>query len=172
MPTTPKSSTTTSGRKPVAEKRTLGRRDEHQTVKGVLKSASVAADRLAPVHPGEVLQEEFLGPMGISVYRLAAEIGVPAPRVNDIVLRRRGVSADTALRLAKYFGTSEKFWLGIQADYDLDVERERAGESLAKIQRVDLAKPWVSRGRRRSGGAQKLIFEGNVTTRARASKKK
>lgn len=87
-------------------------------------------DKLAPVHPGEVLLEEFLKPMGISQNRLAIEISVPARRINEIVLRKRGISADTALRLSKYFGTSARFWLGLQMDYDLDTAAEALGERL------------------------------------------
>ena len=88
--------------------------------------------KLAPVHPGEVLLEEFLEPMGISQYRLAKDISVPPRRVNEIVHRVRGVSADTALRLARYFGTSERFWLNLQAQYELDVERDHLGERLER----------------------------------------
>ena len=87
---------------------------------------------LAPIHPGEILQEEFLKPMGISQYKLAQDIGVPAMRVNRIVREVRGISADTALRLARYFGTSERFWLNLQTRYDLEVERERLGPRLAR----------------------------------------
>jgi len=86
--------------------------------------------KLPPVHPGEVLLEEFLVPMGISQYRLAKDISVPARRINEIVHGARGITADTALRLARYFGTSERFWLNLQAQYDLDVERDRLGERL------------------------------------------
>jgi len=82
---------------------------------------------LANTHPGEVLLEEFLKPMELSQNRLAREIGVPPRRINEIVLRKRAVSADTAVRLARYFGTSEKFWMGLQADYDLEeVHRSEA----------------------------------------------
>ena len=88
--------------------------------------------KLAPVHPGEVLLEEFLEPMGISQYRLAKDISVPPRRVNEIVHRVRGVSADTALRLARYFGTSERFWLNLQAQYELDVERDHLGDRLER----------------------------------------
>ncbi|HEX5676652.1 MAG TPA: HigA family addiction module antitoxin [Alcanivorax sp.] len=76
--------------------------------------------RLANIHPGEVLLEEFLKPMALSQNKLAREIGVPPRRINEIVLGKRSVSADTAVRLARYFGTSEKFWMGLQADYDLE----------------------------------------------------
>lgn len=86
--------------------------------------------KLQPVHPGEVLLEEFLKPMGISQNRLALNIGVPARRINEIVLGKRGVTADTALRLAKFFGTSAEFWLGLQSQYDLDVTSEELGERL------------------------------------------
>ncbi|MCX5885851.1 MAG: HigA family addiction module antitoxin [Proteobacteria bacterium] len=86
--------------------------------------------KLHPVHPGEVLSEEFLKPMSISQNRLAINIGVPPRRINEIVLGKRGVSADTALRLAKFFGTSAEFWLGLQSQYDLDVTAEELGERL------------------------------------------
>ena len=87
-------------------------------------------DRLPPVHPGEVLFEEFLKPMNITQYRLAKDISVPPRRVNEIVLHKRGITADTALRLGRYFGTSEQFWLNLQSEYDLDVERDRLGDRL------------------------------------------
>lgn len=88
--------------------------------------------RLAPVHPGEVLLEEFLEPLGLSQYRLAKDIGVPPRRINEIVHGARAVSANTALRLSRYFGTSEPFWLNLQAQYDLDVERDRLGDRLER----------------------------------------
>ena len=87
-------------------------------------------EKLHPIHPGEVLFEEFLKPMGISQNRLALNIGVPPRRINEIVLGKRGISADTALRLAKFFGTSAEFWLGLQAQYDLDVTSEELGNRL------------------------------------------
>ena len=97
--------------------------------------------KLRPVHPGEVLQEEFLVPMGLSQSRVALAIGVHPRRINEIVLRKRGISADTALRLAKFFGTSAELWLGLQKDYELDVATDEVGElidrevrSLASIQ--------------------------------------
>ena len=77
--------------------------------------------RLAPVHPGEILREEFLTPLALSVYRLARAIGVSRPRLNDIVLGRRRVTVDTALRLGRYFGTTPEFWINLQTRYDLDV---------------------------------------------------
>ena len=86
--------------------------------------------KLSPVHPGEVLLEEFLDPMGISQYRLAKDISVPPRRINEIVHGNRSITADTALRLARYFGTSERYWLNLQAGYDLDVERDRLGDRL------------------------------------------
>ncbi len=86
--------------------------------------------KLHPVHPGEVLLEEFLKPMDISQNSLALNVGVPARRINEIVLGKRGVTADTALRLARFFGTSAEFWLGLQAQYDLDVTAEKPGERL------------------------------------------
>ena len=90
----------------------------------------MATSTLAPVHPGEVLLEEFLEPMGISQYRLAKDISVPPRRINEIVHGKRSVTADTALRLSRYFGTSDRFWLNVQASFDLDVERERLGDRL------------------------------------------
>jgi addiction module HigA family antidote len=88
--------------------------------------------QLHSVHPGEILLEEFLKPMGLSQNRLALGIGVPARRINEIVLEKRGITADTALRLAKFFGTSAEFWLGLQAQYDLDVTAEALGERLER----------------------------------------
>jgi len=87
-------------------------------------------EKLHPIHPGEVLLEEFLKPMSISQNRLALNIGVPPRRINEIVLGKRGITADTALRLARFFGTSAEFWLGLQAQYDLDVTSEELGNRL------------------------------------------
>lgn len=98
-------------------------------------------NKLPPVHPGEVLLEEFLKPLDISQYRLAKSMSVPPRRVNEIVLGKRSVSADTALRLGRYFGTSEQFWLNLQTEYDLDVEKDRLGLRLETevVQLVPLA---------------------------------
>lgn len=93
---------------------------------------STTTDRLAPVHPGDVLLEEFLRPLGLSQYRLAKELRVPPRRINEIVLGHRAVSADTALRLARYFGMSERFWLNLQTRYELDIERDRLGDTLER----------------------------------------
>lgn len=92
----------------------------------------MAARKLAPVHPGEVLHEEFLKPLGISQYRLAKDISVPPRRINEIVQGKRAITADTALRLARYFGTSDRFWLNLQTRYDLEVERDRLGARLER----------------------------------------
>src|SRR5438093_8220382 len=92
--------------------------------------------KFAPIHPGEVLNEEFLIPLGISQNRLAKEISVPPRRINEIVHGARAVSADTALRLARYFGTSERFWLNLQARYDLEVEKDRLGNRLRREVKV------------------------------------
>ena len=86
--------------------------------------------KLAPVHPGEVLQKEFLKPLGLSQNRLALNISVPPRRINEIVLGKRRVTAETALRLARYFDTTPQFWLGLQADYDLDVAADELGGRL------------------------------------------
>jgi len=90
-------------------------------------------ERLPNIHPGEVLKEEFLDPMGISAYRLAKDISIPQTRVADIVHGRRRVTADTALRLGKYFGVSARFWLGLQDDYDLEEEMDQKGEEIEQI---------------------------------------
>ena len=89
--------------------------------------------RLKNVHPGEVLAEEFLEPLEVSGYRLAKDIGVPASRISEILHGRRSISADTALRLARYFGTTAKFWLGLQEDYDLEEESLAKAKELAAI---------------------------------------
>jgi len=86
--------------------------------------------KLQPIHPGEILLEEFLRPMGLSQNRVALDMGVPARRINEIVLGKRRITADTALRLAKYFGNSPQFWLGLQMDYDLDVTEDTLAERL------------------------------------------
>jgi antitoxin HigA-1 len=94
---------------------------------------------MPPVHPGEILQEEFLAPLGVSQYRLAKAVDVPARRINEIVHGQRRVSADTALRLSRYFGTSERFWLNLQARYDLEVEKDRLGAALEDIRPLSAA---------------------------------
>ena len=88
------------------------------------------AKKLPPVHPGEILRKDFLEPLAVSQYRLAKGISVPPRRVNEIVLGKRAISAETALRLSRYFGTSEQFWLNLQARYELEVERDRLGDRL------------------------------------------
>jgi antitoxin HigA-1 len=99
----------------------------------------MAHRKLPPVHPGEILLEEFLSPLGISQYRLAKETSVPPRRINEIVRGSRSISADTALRLARYFGTSERFWLNLQARYDLEVEKDRLGDRLRREVKVLVA---------------------------------
>jgi len=90
----------------------------------------MAQKKLTPIHPGEILLEEFLKPMGISQYRLAKDISVPARRINEIVHGKRSITADTALRLSRFFGTSERFWLNLQVRYALEVEKDRIGNEL------------------------------------------
>jgi len=90
-------------------------------------------EKLPNIHPGEVLKEEFLDPMGISAYRLAKDTGIPQTRVADIIHGRRRVTADTALRLGKYFGVSARFWLGLQDDFDLEEELETKEEEIERI---------------------------------------
>jgi len=87
-------------------------------------------EKLRPVHPGEVLLEEFLKPMGLSQSRVALAVGVHPRRINEIVLGKRGISADTALRLARFFGTSAELWLGLQKDYELDVATDEVGDQI------------------------------------------
>lgn len=94
---------------------------------------------MRPIHPGEVLREEFLIPLGITAHALALELQVSAPRVNDIVRERRAVTADTALRLAAFFGTSAEFWMGLQADYDMALARRGAADAIARIRRFEPA---------------------------------
>jgi addiction module HigA family antidote len=88
--------------------------------------------KMAPIHPGEILLEEFLRPLRLSQYRLAKDISVPPRRVNEIVHGKRAISADTALRLSRYFGTSDRFWLNLQTRYDLEVQRERLRDRLER----------------------------------------
>lgn len=88
--------------------------------------------KIAPIHPGEILREEFLIPMDISQYRLAKDINVPPRRINEIILGKRGITADTALRLSKYFGLSESFWLNLQLKYNLEIEKDRLKNRLKK----------------------------------------
>jgi addiction module HigA family antidote len=96
--------------------------------------------KLAPIHPGEVLLEDFLGPLGISQYRLAHDLSVPPRRINEIVHGTRAITADTALRLARYFGTTPRFWLNLQTRFDLEVERDRLGPRLeAEVAVLDAA---------------------------------
>ena len=93
--------------------------------------------KLKPIHPGEILEKEFLEPLNLSQYRLAVDLGVPPRRINEIVHGLRGVTADTALRLGHYFGTSAQFWMNLQARFDLQVEEDRSG---AKIRRLKALK--------------------------------
>lgn len=92
--------------------------------------------KLANIHPGEVLQEEFLTPMNISQNALARALDVPPRRINEIVLGKRGISADTALRLSHYFGTTERFWMGLQADYDLEEAKDLLDGALDKLDKL------------------------------------
>ena len=96
----------------------------------------MSAQKMPPLHPGEVLYEEFIKPMGLSQNQLARELKVPPRRINEIVLGKRGISADTALRLARHFGMSPEFWLGLQADYELDVARDQSEAQITREVRV------------------------------------
>jgi addiction module HigA family antidote len=100
------------------------------------------AQSLSAVHPGEILLLEFMEPLGITQYRLAKEMAVPPRRINEIIQGQRAISADTALRLAKFFGTSEMFWLNLQARYDLDVQKQKLGSKLSGVRALSsLPKP-------------------------------
>ena len=88
--------------------------------------------KMSPIHPGEVLLEDFLKPLGISQYRLAKDLKVPPRRINEIVHGTRSISADTALRLSRYFGTTDRLWLNMQARYDLEIEKDRLGDRIEK----------------------------------------
>ena len=98
----------------------------------------MAAPTMPPIHPGEILAEDYLTPLGVTQHRVAVAIGVPPRRINEIVHGKRRISADTALRLARCFGTSERFWLNLQARYDLEVERDRLAPILDEIQPLDI----------------------------------
>jgi antitoxin HigA-1 len=89
---------------------------------------------MPPIHPGEVLVTEFLEPLGVTQHRLAIAVGVPPRRINEIVHGKRGISADTALRLSRFFGTTDRFWLNLQSRYDLEVERDRLADALDRIE--------------------------------------
>ena len=89
-------------------------------------------NRMRPIHPGEVLREEFLIPLGMSAHALALELKVPAPRINDIVRERRAITPDTALRLARYFGTTPQFWLNLQTSYDLKIAERELGTKIER----------------------------------------
>jgi len=91
----------------------------------------MASKKFPPIHPGEILLEEFLKPLGISQYRIAKDVGVSPRRINEIVHGKRSITADTALRLALYFGTSARFWMNLQTGYDLESEKDRLGSRLA-----------------------------------------
>jgi addiction module HigA family antidote len=96
----------------------------------------MSAKKMTPVHPGEILLEEFLMPLGISQYRLSKDIGVPPRRINEIVQGKRSITADTALRLARFFSLSERFWLNLQSRYDLEVEKDKLAMRLEREVRV------------------------------------
>jgi addiction module HigA family antidote len=103
------------------------------------------SEKFAPVHPGEILLEEFLKPMGLSQYALAKDINVPARRINEIVHGDRSISADTALRLSRFFGMSENFWMNLQARYDLEIQKDQLDGRLEREVRV-YAAPLQDRG--------------------------
>ncbi len=99
---------------------------------------TILTNGMRPIHPGEVLREEFLQPMGMTAHALSMALQVPAPRINDIVRERRAVTVDTALRLGKYFGTSAEFWVGLQTDYDMALARPAMAKVLGRIVQRDM----------------------------------
>ncbi|MEW6716386.1 MAG: HigA family addiction module antitoxin [Chloroflexota bacterium] len=99
----------------------------------------MAQRKLPPIHPGEILLEEFLKPLGLSQYRLAKDMSVPTRRINEIVLGKRAISPDTALRLSRYFGLSDHFWMNLQARYDIEVEKDKLADRLEREVRVYVA---------------------------------
>ena len=94
--------------------------------------ANATKDRLPPIHPGEILSEEFLSPLGMSAHELSMALRVPATRINDIVNEKRGITADTALRLSRYFGTTSRFWMNMQASWELEVAEDRLGNAVRR----------------------------------------
>jgi addiction module HigA family antidote len=95
--------------------------------------ANATKDRLPPIHPGEILREEFLSPLGMSAHQLSMALRVPATRINDIVNEKRGITADTALRLSRYFGTTSRFWMNMQASWELEVAEDQLGNAVRRV---------------------------------------
>lgn len=102
-------------------------------------STTTEADQIEPIHPGEVLMEDFIESFAITQHKLAVSIGVPPRRINEIVHGKRGITADTAIRLARYFGTSEEFWMNLQSHYELRIERRTLGDKVAAIKPLRVA---------------------------------
>jgi addiction module HigA family antidote len=100
-------------------------------------------EKLKPIHPGTILQEEFLTPLGISQYRLAKDINVPPRRINEIIHGTRAITPDTALRLSKYFGLSERFWINLQTRYDIEIEKDKLQDRLKREVTVFKAHPSI-----------------------------
>ena len=120
-----------------------------------------------PIHPGEILREEFLEPMGLSVYRVAKDSGIPSQRLNDVVLGRRSMTAATAVRLARYFGTSDLFWMNLQSRYDLDLEHDKSADSIVNV------RPFVPPGAQAAGSrAAHAAAKSPLRTRKRVIGKK
>jgi addiction module HigA family antidote len=126
----------------------------------ITEETDMTTKRLEPIHPGEILEEEFMRPLGLSANRLALRIDVPVTRISEIVRGKRGITADTALRFARLFGTSSDLWLGLQAEYDLRIaRRELSAAALSRI--VPLSRPAAGYGEERSAsGAPSEVAEG------------
>lgn len=127
---------------------------------------------LSPVHPGEVLLEEFMKPMAVTQYRLAKETEVPARRINEIVHHERSITADTALRLARFFGTSEMFWLNLQARYDLDMQKKKLGARLQSVRPFSNKRPSAPPVARSTRGLVSAARSGAVRSGYRRKAKK
>lgn len=105
----------------------MNRIEQWAIISDVSSKRTANKNRLAPIHPGEILRDEFLSPLGMSAHQLAVALRVPATRINDIVHERRGITADTALRLSRYFGTTSRFWMNMQASWELEVGEDQLG---------------------------------------------
>ena len=108
------------------------RTSKSSTISSEVNIGMASKNRLPPIHPGEILREEFLAPLGMSAHELALALRVPATRINDIVNERRGITADTALRLSRYFGTTSRFWMNMQASYELEAAEDRMGRAVMR----------------------------------------
>ena len=110
----------------------LRKTSRSSTITSEVNTKMANKDRLPPIHPGEILREEFLSPLGMSAHQLAMALRVPATRINDIVNEKRGITADTALRLSRYFGTTSRFWMNMQTSWELEVADDQLGDAVRR----------------------------------------